>query len=41
MEALRTAKAAVETELAAAQDALRDEVTVRQEAQLVLMGLLD
>jgi len=41
MEALRTAKAAVETELTAAQDALRDEVTVRQEAQLVLMGLLD
>ena len=41
MESLRTAKAAVETEVAAARDALRDEATVRQEAQLVLMGLLD
>jgi len=39
--ALRSATEKVEAELAAAQKELREMVSVRQEAQLVLMGLLD
>jgi len=41
METYRTAKAAVEAELVTAKEALAAAVTVRQQAQLVLMGLLD
>ena len=39
--ALRSATEKVEAELAAARKELREMVSVRQEAQLVLMGLLD
>ena len=38
---LREAREKVKQELAAAQDELREILTARQEAQLVLMGLLD
>ena len=38
VRAIRTAK---ETELKTVRDALRQVITVRQEAQLVLMGILD
>ena len=41
LAALRTAKQATKKELATAQQELRKAVKVRQEAQLVLMGLLD
>lgn len=41
LAALRTAKQAAKKELATAQQELRKAVTVRQEAQLVLMGQLD
>ena len=41
LTALRTAKQATKKELAAAQAELRKSITVRQEAQLVLMGQLD
>jgi hypothetical protein len=41
LAALRTAKQATKKELATAQAELRKAVKVRQEAQLVLMGLLD
>jgi len=41
LTALREAREKVKEELAKAQAELREIVTVRQEAQLVLMGLLD
>lgn len=41
LAALRTAREATKKELATAQADLRKSVNVRQEAQLVLMGLLD
>ena len=41
LTALRTAREKSKEELAKEQDALRKTVNVRQEAQLVLMGLLD
>jgi hypothetical protein len=41
LAALRTAREAAKKDLAAAQQDLRKSVNVRQEAQLVLMGLLD
>ena len=41
MKALRQARAEVQKELAEARDALREVVTVKQEAQLVLWGLLE
>lgn len=41
LKALREAREKVKQELAKEQDALRQLVTLRQEAQLVLMGLLD
>lgn len=41
LDELRAARAAAEAELKKAQDELRGVLTVRQEAQLVLMGLLD
>ena len=41
LTALRAAKEKSKQELAAAQQELRKLVTVRQEAQLVLMGMLD
>lgn len=41
LDELRAARAAAEAELKKAQDELRAVLTVRQEAQLVLMGLLD
>ena len=41
LAALRTAREATKKELATAQAELRKSVNVRQEAQLVLMGLLD
>lgn len=41
LAALRTAREAAKKELATAQADLRKSVNVRQEAQLVLMGLLD
>lgn len=41
LTALRTAREAAKKELATAQAELRKSVNVRQEAQLVLMGLLD
>jgi len=41
LTALRAAKEKAKQELAAAQQELRKVVTVRQEAQLVLMGMLD
>ena len=41
MEAFRAARAEVEAQLAAAQEALRNELTVRQQAQFMLQGLLD
>jgi len=41
LEALRQARAKREEDLQKAREALRDVVTVKQEAMLVLMGLLD
>ncbi len=41
LAALRTAREAAKKELAVAQQDLRKAVNIRQEAQLVLMGLLD
>jgi len=41
LAAYRKDKEAKKTELTAAQDALRKVVTQRQEAQLILMGMLD
>jgi prefoldin subunit 5 len=41
LTALRAAKEKAKQELAAAQQELRKLATVRQEAQLVLMGMLD
>ncbi len=41
LAALRTAREAAKKELAVAQQDLRKSVNIRQEAQLVLMGLLD
>ncbi len=41
MEVLRAARAEVEAQVAAAQEALRNELTVRQQAQFMLQGLLD
>lgn len=41
LTALRAAKEKTKQELAAAQQELRKVLTVRQEAQLVLMGMLD
>ncbi|MFH1716296.1 MAG: hypothetical protein ABIF19_03015, partial [Planctomycetota bacterium] len=41
LTALRGAKEKTKQELAAAQQELRKIITVRQEAQLVLMGMLD
>lgn len=41
LTALREAREKAKQELAEAQEALREVVTLRQEAQLVLMGLLD
>jgi hypothetical protein len=41
MTALREARTQLKTEVEAAQKDLREVVTVRQEAQLVLMGILD
>ena len=41
MEALRAARAEVEAQLDAAQEALRNELTVRQQGQFMLQGLLD
>jgi len=41
LSALREARAKARAELEAAQKELRDVVTVRQEAQLVTMGILD
>lgn len=41
LEALRAAKAKVKDELTTAQKDLRELVTVRQEAVLVEMGVLD
>jgi len=41
LAALRTAREAAKKDLAVAQQELRKSVNVRQEAQLVLMGLLD
>ncbi len=41
LAALRTAREAAKKDLALAQQELRKSVNVRQEAQLVLMGLLD
>jgi hypothetical protein len=41
LAALRKAQENARQELAKAQQELREELTVRQEAQLVLMGLLD
>jgi len=38
---LRTARKKAETELKTAREALRSVLTLRQEAQLVLMGILD
>jgi septal ring factor EnvC (AmiA/AmiB activator) len=41
LAALRTAREAAKKDLAVAQQELRKSVNIRQEAQLVLMGLLD
>lgn len=41
MEAFRAAKAEVQAQLDAAREALRNELTVRQEGQFMLQGLLD
>jgi len=41
LTALRTARANVKKQLVAEQQKLQKQVTVRQKAQLVLMGLLD
>ena len=41
LKALRQARAKIQKELAEARDALREVVTVKQEAQLVLMGTLE
>ena len=41
LTALREARENAKQELAKAQDELREVVTLRQEAQLVLMGMLD
>lgn len=41
LEALRKARSAAEQDLAAARKELRSVVTIRQEAQLVVLGVLD